>query len=226
MSRRGLVVLSAVALLAALVPARAAYAALGKTDVEVTVFTTDPAMGKKVLEELKKLGYTNPENEVLDEPNSDFNIKWGGAPDALIEEIAGVAEKLVGKKLDRQHIFEPNDKDVFINLPSAAAKTEPVKAPAPSTDPQFDADGIPQACGMAEGKETYGSIRKGSKVILGRHRPVDGDDNWVSDMDAFVGQTGTVTSQDGVDGKGCPVVHVDVDKGDWAWRIRDLRMTK
>jgi len=232
MSRRALIVLSAAALLASLVPARAAFAA-GKPTYEVTVFTTDPAVGKKILDELRGFGYTNPENEVLDEPNTDFNIKWGGAPDEYIDEIATVVERLTGRKLTRQKIFESGDMDIFVNLPLGGAPAAPDKGGPPAevpaalpVDPQFDADGIPQACGMPDGKETYGAIRKGARVILGRHRPVDGDDNWAPGMDAFVGQTGAVTSQDGVDAKGCPVVHVDVDKGDWAWRIRDLRLAK
>ncbi len=215
-------------LLAVSAPSRPAAAA-DRTTFEVTVFTTDPAVGKQVLDALRALGYTNPGNEVLDEPNTDFNIKWGGAPQEFIDEIAAATEKIAGKTLNRLHIFEATDTDIFVNLPLGGAiptqKGGPAEKP-PAIDPQFDADGIPQSCGFAEGRETYGSIRKGTKVILGRHRPVDGDDNWAGDMDQFVGDTATVTGQDGVDGKGCPVVHVDVDKGDWAWRIRDLRLAK
>lgn len=219
-SRLPLVVVSMALLFVALAP-RTALAA-EKSEFEVTVFTEDKAMGAKVLAALRELGYTNPENEVLGEPNEDFNIKWGAAPQEFVDEIAGAAERLTGKTLARKKIFEEGDKDIFVNLPlTAEAPAKPAGA-----DPQFDADGIPQACGMPEGKETYGSIRMGTRVILGRHRPFDGDENWAKEMDEFVGATAAVTSQDGVDAKGCPVVHVDTDKGKWAWRIRDLRLAK
>lgn len=65
-------------------------------------------------------------------------------------------------------------------------------------------------------------IDRGDRVLLGRHRPVDGDDNWASDMDAFVGRETTVIETGSTDGAGCPVVSVAIDGGDFAWRVRDL----
>ncbi|MFI5298029.1 MAG: hypothetical protein ACHREM_08020, partial [Polyangiales bacterium] len=80
-----------------------------------------------------------------------------------------------------------------------------------------------QACGRKGVTGDWGSLKVGDSVILGRHRKYEGDDDWASDMDAFVGKIATVTKLDSVDGPGCPYIRVDVDKGAWAWRLRDLR---
>jgi len=226
MSRRALIVLSAAALLASLVPARAAFAA-GKPTYEVTVFTTDPAVGKKILDELRGFGYTNPENEVLDKPNNDYNIKWGGAPEDVIEELQGIVEPMVHQELFPRQLFGPEDHDIFINLPvcklgGAYTPETCGMAPMGSVDPQYDAAGIPQACGMSTAD--FGSVQLGTRVRLGQHRAVDGDANWVDEMQQYVGQTAAVTELFGTDGSGCPVVHVDVDNGDWYWRIRDMQI--
>ena len=68
----------------------------------------------------------------------------------------------------------------------------------------------------------YGGIMVGSVVVLGRHREVEGYDNWTPEMDEYVGMQATVTQLDGVDGSGCPTVHVDADDSNYSWRIRDF----
>ena len=83
---------------------------------------------------------------------------------------------------------------------------------------------LPQACGLAEDSAGYGPVEVGTVVVLGRHREVDGDDNWSDDMDAYVGQETAVTRLSGVDGQGCPGVRVDADGGQWFWRLRDLSL--
>ncbi len=83
---------------------------------------------------------------------------------------------------------------------------------------------IPQWCGQAQASPSYGRIRIGTMVKLGKHRPVDGNANWGSEMEAFVGKIGRVVKQPGVDAAGCPVVRVDVDREEHAWRIRDLSL--
>jgi hypothetical protein len=70
----------------------------------------------------------------------------------------------------------------------------------------------------------YGPVTVGAEVVLGRHRMVNGDDNWTEEMSRWVGRRGRVVEQAGVDSAGCPGVRVDVDGGQWFWRIRDLRM--
>lgn len=91
--------------------------------------------------------------------------------------------------------------------------------------PVAAAGAFPQDCHQPEGRERYGAATVGAQVILGRHRPVDGDTNWSEDMSRFVGRSARVVGPAGVDGQGCPGVRVDVDGGDWFWRIRDLRAT-
>lgn len=83
---------------------------------------------------------------------------------------------------------------------------------------------LPQRCGYSETTATYGAVRTGSEVVLGRHRPIEGDDNWSQDMAAFVGRTARVVELAGVDEVGCPGVHVDADGRQWFWRVRDLRL--
>jgi len=71
-----------------------------------------------------------------------------------------------------------------------------------------------------EGTESYGFIKVGSTVILGRHDDVNGGSNWADEMDAFVGKEAVVTSLPGPDTQGFLVVRV---KGNgYAWRVRNL----
>lgn len=96
-------------------------------------------------------------------------------------------------------------------------------APAPTAAPPMPPP-IPQGCGMTKETASYGPVSVGVVVILGRHRPVNGDEGWDAQMDAYVGRQATVTELVGVDPAGCPVVKVDVDGGAWYWRIRDLSL--
>lgn len=94
---------------------------------------------------------------------------------------------------------------------------QPEALEAASTQP------FPDGCGMSEGAEQYGSARVGTQVIVGRHRMIDGDDNWAEDMEAFVGRTARITDLIGGDGQGCPGVRLDIDGGEWFWRLNALR---
>lgn len=71
---------------------------------------------------------------------------------------------------------------------------------------------------------SYG-FQVGDTVILGRHRSVDGGSNWNPAMDEFVGKAATITELIGIEGDGsdCFLVHVDLDKGEWVWRVESLR---
>lgn len=95
-------------------------------------------------------------------------------------------------------------------------------APPAYTDTTNPGD-YEQACGKKGVAADYAPLKVGDTVILGRHRMYEGDDDWASDMDAYVGKLATITKLDGVYGAGCPYVRVDIDKGAWAWRLRDLR---
>jgi hypothetical protein len=83
---------------------------------------------------------------------------------------------------------------------------------------------IPQWCGQTGSSPSYGRIRVGTMVKLGKHRPVDGNTNWGDAMEAFVGKVARVIKLPGVDAAGCPVIRVDADKEQFAWRIRDVTL--
>jgi hypothetical protein len=90
---------------------------------EVTVFTTDRARGERFLDRLRTLGYNHPGNEVLDDPNDNNNIKWGGAPFELIAELLSEVKREYNRDLRLSQEFEWADTDVFINLPLGAGGT-------------------------------------------------------------------------------------------------------
>ncbi|HJL17352.1 MAG TPA: hypothetical protein RMH99_16915 [Sandaracinaceae bacterium LLY-WYZ-13_1] len=97
--------------------------------------------------------------------------------------------------------------------------------PGPAAAPEVEVDPrMIQACGLTDETASYGDVAPGTAVVLGRHRPVEGVPNWVEEMEAYVGRTARVTELVGVDEQGCPLVRVDVDDGDWFWRLRDLRL--
>ncbi|GAB4203960.1 MAG: hypothetical protein OHK0013_18530 [Sandaracinaceae bacterium] len=92
-----------------------------------------------------------------------------------------------------------------------------------SASSRASAQFIPTACDMSERGVTYGSLGVGSLVQLNVHSPWRGDANWTPEMNRYVGMTASITSLEGVDGVGCPVVRVNVDGGQFYWRIRDMR---
>jgi hypothetical protein len=62
----------------------------------------------------------------------------------------------------------------------------------------------------------------GDVVILGRHTPVNGDANWDPAMDRFVGSRTRITAFVGKDSSACDVVRVQVDGGQFVWRVINL----
>jgi len=182
-----------------------------KAALSITVFTGDPATGEKMRDAIRAAGYPTVDLNPL--PNSDYNIKWGQAPARLVEELVTIASRTTGVAkagFARQNIFPAEDTDVYINLP-----VETVGAGL-----------IPTSCGQDATSATFGPLAVGTKVVLGRHTPVDGDTNWNEAMDGLVGQTATITALSAVDMAGCPVVKIDLDQGVWSWRIRDMRLAK
>lgn len=115
--------------------------------------------------------------------------------------------------VDREQFFW-RVRDLGIGL--GRQRSEPTSTP--------NASGFPQECRQVEGRERYGAAVVGAQVVLGRHRPVDGDTNWSELMERFVGRTARVQAPAGVDGQGCPGVRVDIDGGEWFWRVRDMRL--
>lgn len=96
-----------------------------KGDLRVVVFSDDSARAESFLSQLRGSGFDNSQNHVTDGPNDDFNVKWGAAGKSAVDEIIKAAREHLGVELDRQHVFESNDEDVFINLPLAASGVAP-----------------------------------------------------------------------------------------------------
>lgn len=88
------------------------------------------------------------------------------------------------------------------------------------------AQDVPRACGMTAATADFGDVVEDAVVRLGRHDFVFGSDNWVPSMDRYVGHLATVTELAGVDESGCPVVLVDVDGGQYAWRLRNAALVE
>jgi len=100
---------------------------------------------------------------------------------------------------------------------SARAHARPTAAQAHPDD-----DRLPQDCAMDPFHADYGGLERGARVRLGQHREVDGDAFWADEMQRFVGRVTTVVGPRGVDEKGCPLIAVAVDDGEFDWRVRDL----
>ena len=85
--------------------------------LRIVVFCADAAAGRAVLQALARAGYEHPANYVNSPPNRTFNIKWGGASPAAVEEIAAIVEALVQRPLERLHVFPEAEMDIFLTLP-------------------------------------------------------------------------------------------------------------
>lgn len=94
--------------------------------------------------------------------------------------------------------------------------------PTPHTPPPPPPGRAPEQCGLTAATAEYGEVTVGSTVTLQRHRMVRGDDNWDDAMNRFLGRAAHVTALRGVDEQGCPGLHVDIDGGNYFWRVRDL----
>jgi hypothetical protein len=121
--------------------------------------------------------------------------------------------------------------DDYVATPSIGITTDhgrpmasAVSTTVPPTDSMFGTGGVPgpQACGLTDTTADWGEIRVGSSVTLGRHRAVEGLDNWDPGMDPYVGVSSRVTTLVGVDDQGCPVVFVEATGSSFYWRIRDV----
>jgi len=104
-------------------------------------------------------------------------------------------------------------------LASDHGRPEAAPPVATAADPR-----VPQQCGMTDQTVAWGPVSVGTEVVIGRHRPVDGETNWVPEMEPFVGRRAAVTVLVGVDEQGCGLVHLDLDEGDFFWRLRDLHL--
>lgn len=92
-------------------------AAVAKSGLRIVIFSDDPVRGRALLDKLAARGYSNPEGRVRPNPNREFNIKYGAAPQAYIDEMATYTEGRYDVELRRSREFDSTDLDVFINLP-------------------------------------------------------------------------------------------------------------
>jgi hypothetical protein len=145
----------------------------------------------------------------------DQMTRWLGRA-ARVSRLSGVdAQGCPGVRVDLdggQWFWRARD----LGIGLGSQPRPPARAPT--------ASGIPQQCGQEESRAQYGPVIPGAEVVLGRHRPVNGDDNWTDEMAPFVGRRARVTELSGLDSAGCPGVRVDVDQQQWFWRIRDMHM--
>lgn len=100
--------------------------------------------------------------------------------------------------------------------------TTPAARRAPSGRGAQATERFPQECGQDPFHADYGGLERGASVRLGRHREVDGDAFWAEAMDEYVGRITRIAGPRGVDEKGCPLVAVEIDDGEYDWRVRDL----
>jgi len=99
-------------------PLGAVRAGPGRADFAITVFCSDPELGRRLLDRLERAGYTNGANQVLPEPNDELNVKYGALPDAMLAEIAGLVQDEVGAEPELLPELGRTGTDVFINLPA------------------------------------------------------------------------------------------------------------
>jgi hypothetical protein len=83
------------------------------------------------------------------------------------------------------------------------------------------------ALGLECAAERAGDFGVGAAVTLGRHYAVAEEEdsaNWAEEMEAYVGQGAVIEELLGEDDWGRPLALVDVDSGEWAWRIENMRL--
>jgi hypothetical protein len=133
-----------------------------------------------------------------------------------------------------ERLAASNEDGVLISLlPAAGDALLSLRAPTVqasglytlTVEPIATAPG-PQACNASSDASAYLPVRQGSQVLLGRQRPVNGDEGWNAGMTPYVGRQARVTTLAGADGRGCPVVQVDVDQGQYGWRVRDMAVVE
>lgn len=68
---------------------------------------------------------------------------------------------------------------------------------------------------------SYG-YKIGDRVTVDSHRYINDDNNWADEMWDYVGLSATITSFAGKDDSGSFLVNLDIDNGDWYWRVENL----
>lgn len=92
-------------------------ALIDRSQCVVVVFCNNTKLGEQVLADLRSAGFTNGRNYVTSGPNADANIKFGEKAEPLIDGILRIVAVHYSKPLTVKKIFDPDDNDIFINLP-------------------------------------------------------------------------------------------------------------
>jgi transcription antitermination factor NusG len=76
--------------------------------------------------------------------------------------------------------------------------------------------------------EEFEEFKVGDKVILGEHTSCCEQDNlnWSLDMNDYIGKVATITGFASSSLDRTPTAYVDIDNGEFIWRIRDMRKAK
>jgi|GEM_PF-1377436 len=209
----------------------------------VTGGASDPGIHFLTLEEItatvNSLTYTHPSSGQLDAGVIDYWSFTGDTSQAAAINVAEGSEPVFmelygpdGGLLRTYDGGDPTSGTALISgLPLTGTYYVTVRGITPEMTGAYalalertDVAPIPQACDAdtPDNQVDYGPISVGSRVILGRHRPVDGSANWAESMAQYVDREAVVTSLNGSDNTGCPMVSVDIDNGEWFWRIRDM----
>jgi len=95
-----------------------------------------------------------------------------------------------------------------------------------SNSSSFTLYNLPQEIGRSGNASDFGPLRVGSRVIIHKHRSIGGKDNWLSEMDLFVGREGVVCQLSGVDACGCPCAKCTFNgtQARFSFRIRDMTL--
>jgi len=180
-------------------------------------------------------------------PETDrLGLKPGMRVVSLVEQ-SGVGGKVMVKRGAKGTFwfYDPSDRTVFViwdayvgaspTYPPPSTGTPQGKSSnaywvmadeiAPDTTSVDDPSLIPQWCGQRAGQLSFGRVKVGTMVKLGKHRAVDGSTNWDDDMAQYVDKITRVTElKTTADLAGCPIVKVSVDGGKYVWRIRDMTL--
>lgn len=189
-----------------LVAMKAAACLPSAPPARVVVLSDRDGVAEGVARRLAEDGY--PEVSAAGFPREEPSIAHGLEAEAAAARVRALVADQVGLRPSRV-VVRPDrlvpKGTVFVHLPAAE---------------------LGPPCGQPESDPDFRGAELGATVVLGRHRTVRGEDSWRTEMEAFIGRRAVVREQVGVDGRGCPVVRVDVDEGRYYWRVRDLEVVE
>jgi|GEM_PF-3422646 len=92
---------------------------LGKASngYRVVIQANDKDLGKIVLNALKTAGFANNESYVTASPDDEARVKYGAATRDYIKAMRRLVSTYYSGTLEEKEKFDPDDRDVFLNLP-------------------------------------------------------------------------------------------------------------